>query len=154
MILYFFVLIEKFRVNPEHIGMFTWCLVTLAAVGLIIICFFIISLKQKWKKSRHKRPKRKVRNMNRRVQAINSFPQSPAITAIECSEENNPSAVDVVADVITWSAQHSQSKYDGNFRGVRAINSFCQISMTARNDIANENTPTDAEAAVDIVILQ
>lgn len=92
--------------------------------------------------------------MNRRVQAINSFPQSPAITAIECSEENNPSAVDVVADVVTWSAQHSQSKYDGNFRGVRAINSFCQISMTARNDIANENTPTDAEAAADIVILQ
>ena len=81
--------------------MFTWCLVTLAAVGLIIICFFIMSLKQKWKKNRHNRLKRKVRNMNRRVQAINSFPQSPAITAIECSEENNPSAVDVVADVIT-----------------------------------------------------
>ena len=39
--------------------------------------------------------------MNRRVQAINGFPQSPAITAIECSEENNPSAVDVVADVVT-----------------------------------------------------
>ena len=81
--------------------MFTWCLVTLAAVGLIIICFFIMSLKQKWKKNRHNRLKRKVRNMNRRVQAINSFPQSPAITAIECSEENNLSAVDVVADVIT-----------------------------------------------------
>ena len=38
--------------------------------------------------------------MNRRAQAINDFPQSSSITAIELIEENNPADVNVVVDVI------------------------------------------------------
>lgn len=89
--------------------------------------------------------------MNRRAQTINDFPQSSSITVIELIEENNPADIDVVADVVIWSPQHSRSTHDVNFRGTQTINSSCQISLAAANEIAVENSQIDIGEVADIV---
>ena len=89
--------------------------------------------------------------MIRREQAINDFPQSSSITAIELIKENNPADVNVIADVIMQSSQNSRSKHDGNLQ-TRAINSYCQISSAATKEIADQNSQIDVGEAADIVI--